>query len=58
MASAVDNGVKHRQKNRQLNFVISNTAIAGDNPDPTPEAKAHLAQVLKQLELSEFAYNS
>lgn len=37
---------------------LGNTAIAGDYPGPTPEAKAHLTQVLKQLGLSEFAYNA
>lgn len=37
---------------------LGNTAIAGDYPGPTPEAKAHLVQVLQQLGLSEFAYNA
>lgn len=37
---------------------LGNTAIAGDYPGPTPEAKAHLAQVLSQLGLSEFAYKA
>lgn len=37
---------------------LGNTAIAGDYPGPTPEAKAHLQQVLNQLGLTEFAYTT
>jgi len=37
---------------------LGNTAIAGDYPGPTPEAYAHLENVLKNLELSQFAYMS
>lgn len=35
---------------------LGNTAIAGDYPGPSAEAKAHLQQVLSQLGLTEFAY--
>ena len=35
---------------------MGNVAIAGDYPGPTPEARAHLNNVLDELGLSEFAY--
>ncbi len=35
---------------------LGNTAIGGDYPGPTPEAKAHLNKVLADLGLKEFAW--
>lgn len=35
---------------------LGNTAIAGDYPGPTAEAKTHLAKKLQELGLAEFAY--
>ncbi|MDZ7869081.1 MAG: gluconate 2-dehydrogenase subunit 3 family protein [Rheinheimera sp.] len=37
---------------------VGNTAIGGDYPGPTPEAKAHLDKVLVDLGLKEFAWQS
>ena len=37
---------------------LGNTAIGGDYPGPTPEAKAHLDQVLTDLGLKAFAWQS
>lgn len=37
---------------------VGNTAIGGDYPGPTPEAKAHLDKVLADLGLKEFAWQS
>lgn len=36
---------------------IGNTPIEGDYPGPTPEAKAHLEAVLRDLGLSEYRYS-
>lgn len=37
---------------------LGNTAIGGDYPGPTPEAKAHLDKVLTELGLKEFAWQA
>ncbi len=37
---------------------VGNTAIGGDYPGPTPDARAHLDKVLSQLGLQEFAWKA
>lgn len=37
---------------------LGNTAIGGDYPGPTPDARAHLDKVLSQLGLQEFAWKT
>jgi hypothetical protein len=37
---------------------VGNTAIGGDYPGPTPQAKAHLDKILTELGLKEFAWQA